>query len=54
MFRLGELLLTIRRDVGHENKNISAVTVLQVFVDDLDAAIATEVVKLQATTLNRS
>jgi hypothetical protein len=49
MFRLGELLLTIRKDVGHQNKNVSAATVLQVFVNDLNAALAAEIAKLRAS-----
>jgi thiamine biosynthesis lipoprotein ApbE len=52
MFRLGELLLTIRKDVGHQNKNVNAATVLQVFVNDLNTAIAAEIAKLQTSAAN--
>jgi hypothetical protein len=45
MFRLGQLLLAIRKDVGHENKGIDELVILQVFINDLPAAIANEVKK---------
>lgn len=45
LLHLGDLVLAIRKDVGHENKNITNLDVLRAFINDIDSVLLGELEK---------